>query len=139
MSRKPKILIVEDETPVSMMMVFLLTRAGYETEVASTGKEALQKTQEDDFDLLALDVDLPDVSGFEVCRRLKKNPVWRDTPIVFVSGRPHEQDLKRGIALGAADYITKPFGADDFVARIRPLVKTGGEVNLLEVTLEDSP
>jgi len=138
MSGKPKILVVEDETPVSMMMVFLLTRAGYETEVASTGKEALRKTEENDFDLLTLDVDLPDISGFEVCRRLKKNPVWRDTPVVFVSGRPHEQDRKRGIALGAADYITKPFGAEDFVARIRPHVKTGGEVNLLEITCKDS-
>ncbi|MDE3067897.1 MAG: response regulator [Verrucomicrobiota bacterium] len=138
MSGKPKILVVEDETPVSMMMMFLLTRAGYETEVASTGKEALQKTEENDFDLLTLDVDLPDISGFEVCRRLKNNPVWRDTPVVFVSGRLHEQDRKRGIALGAADHITKPFDADDFVARIRPHVKTGGEVNLLEITRKDS-
>lgn len=138
MSGKPRILIVEDETPVSMMMVFLLTRAGYETEVASTGKEALQKTEEDDFDLLTLDVDLPDISGFEVCCRLKKNPIWRDTPIVFISGRLHERDRKRSIALGAVDYIAKPFGADDFVARIRPHVKTGGHLNLLEVTLAKS-
>jgi DNA-binding response OmpR family regulator len=138
MNEKPKILIVEDETPVSMMMVFLLTRAGFAVEVAATGEEAMQKTEADDFDLIALDVDLPGISGFEVCSRLKKNPVWRDTPVVFVSGRPHEQDRKRGIALGAAEYITKPFGAEDFVARIRLHVKTGGEVNLLEITCKDS-
>lgn len=139
MSAKPKILIVEDETPVSMMMVFLLTRAGYETEVASTGEEAMQKTEGSDFDLITLDVDLPDIKGFEVCRRLKKNPIWRDTPVIFISGRLDEQDRQRGLALGAADYITKPFGADEFISRIRPHVKTGGEVKLLEVTFEDSP
>lgn len=139
MNGKPKILIVEDETPVSTMMVFLLTRAGFATEVATTGGEAIQKTQESDFDLITLDVDLPDISGFEVCSRLKKNPVWRNTPIVFVSGRPHKQDRQRGIKLGAVDYITKPFSAEEFVARIRPHVKTGGEVNVLEITLDDSP
>lgn len=139
MNEKPNILIVEGETPVSMMMVFLLTRAGFATEVASTGEEAVQKTERGDYDLITLEVDLPDMSGFDLCRRLKKNPVWRDTPVVFVSGRLSEEDRQRGYEVGAVDYILKPFGADDFVSRIRPHVKTGGHVNLLEVTLGDSP
>jgi DNA-binding response OmpR family regulator len=113
---KPKILIVEDEMPVAMMMTFLLARADCETEVAMTGKKALQKAQLEMFDLITLDVDLPDMSGFEVCRLLKENP-FSKTPIVFVSGRPLEQDIQRGLELGAVDYITKPFGVE-FASRL---------------------
>ena len=136
---KARILIVEDQIAVSMMMVYLLTRAGCETEVATTGEEAMQMAQEGYFDLITLDVDLPDTSGFELCHRLKKNPLLSDTPVVFVSGRPCEQDVQRGLELGAADYITKPFDASDFVSRIQSHIKNGGELNLIEVILEDSP
>lgn len=139
MNEKPNILIVEDDTPVSMLMVFLLTRAGFATDVATSGGKAMQKTQTGEYDLITLDVDLPDMSGFDLCSRLRKHPVWRDTPVVFVSRRLNEEDRQRGFEVGAVDYIIKPFGADNFVSRIRPHVKTGGHLNLLEVTLGDSP
>lgn len=106
MSRKPKILVVEDETPVSMMMVFLLTRAGYETQVASTGKEAMQKTQESDFDLITLDVDLPDISGFEICNELKQRHASRHTPMVFISGNLVKKN--DSTASTWAQWITSP-------------------------------
>ena len=111
-----KILVIEDDTPVAMMMVYLLTRAGCDTEVATTGEEALHMVQAENFDLITLDVDLPDASGFEICRRLKENPFFQ-TPIVFVSGRPLESDIRLGLELGVADYITKPFGIE-FVPRL---------------------
>jgi DNA-binding response OmpR family regulator len=111
MAAKPKILIVEDDTPVEMMMTYLLTRANCETEAATTGRKALQMAQDGHFDLITLDVDLPDASGFEICRRLKENPFFQ-TPIVFISGRPLEQDIQRGLELGAVDYIAKPFGIE---------------------------
>ena len=111
MSVKAKILIVEDQIPVGMMMTYLLTRAGCETELATTGRKALELVVDGHFDLIALDVDLPDANGFEICRHLKENPFFQ-TPIVFVSGRPLEQDIKRGIELGAVDYIAKPFGME---------------------------
>ena len=115
---KVKILIVEDQMPVAMMMTFLLARAGCETEVATTGANAMQKAQDGDFDLITLDADLPGgISGFEVCRRLKENPPFQ-TPIVFVSGRCCIEDQQHGLELGAADYIVKPFDASDFVSRI---------------------
>lgn len=108
---KVKILIVEDQTPVAMMMTYLLTRAGCETEVARTGCEALELASDGHFDLITLDIDLPDASGFEIYRHLKENPFF-ETPIVFVSGRPLEQDIQHGLELGAVDYIEKPFGTE---------------------------
>ena len=80
---KVKILIVEDQMPVAMMMTFLLARAGCETEVATTGANAMQKAQDGNFDLITLDADLPGgISGFEVCRRLKENPIFPDADCV---------------------------------------------------------
>jgi DNA-binding response OmpR family regulator len=139
MTGKVKILIVEDQMAVAMMMVYLLTQAGCETEVAATGKKAMQLAEGENFDLITLDVDLPGISGFEVCSRLKANSHLHDTPVVFVSGHPQEECRQRAIELGAVDYITKPFDALDFASRILSHIKTGGELNLIEVTLEDSP
>jgi DNA-binding response OmpR family regulator len=135
---KPKILIVEDQAAVAMTMVYLLTQAGCETEVAATGKKAMQLAEGGNFDLITLDVDLPGISGFEVCSQLKQDPRLCDTPILFVSGRICEQDAQRGLELGAVDYITKPFDALDFVSRIQSHIRTGGELALAEVTLKDS-
>jgi putative two-component system response regulator len=126
MNRKARILIVEDDTPVAMMMIFLLTRAGIETEVAATGKKAMQMVQEGDFDLITLDVDLPDTSGFEICRQLKENPLLSDTPVLFVSGRSCLEDQQHGLELGAVDYITKPFGLE-FAPRLLSHIKAKGD------------
>src|ERR1700722_16803444 len=114
MSGKVKILIVEDHIPVAMLMTSLLTRVGIETEAATTGQKALQMAADGHFALITLDLDLPDVSGFEVCRRLKENPFFH-TPIVFVSGRPTEENQQRSHELGALDFIAKPFKADEFI------------------------
>jgi putative two-component system response regulator len=123
MADKMKILIVEDDTPLAMMMVSLLTRADCETEVATTGKKAMQFVEERNFDLITLDVDLPDTSGFEICGELKQRHHSRHIPIVFISGRACERDRQRGLELGAVDYITKPFAAMDFGSRILSHVK----------------
>src|ERR1700733_13460400 len=99
---KPRILIVEDEMPVAMMMLFLLTRAGCEAKVATTGNKAMQMVEEGHFDLITLDVDLPDASGFNLCSRLKEHPRLCDTPIVFVSARCLIEDQQHGLDVGAA-------------------------------------
>lgn len=112
-----KFLIVEDDIPVAMMMTFLLLQNGIKTETATTGQKALQMAADGHFTLITLDADLPDISGFEVCRRLRKNPFFQ-TPIVFVSARCLIEDQQRGLELGAADYITKPFEAFEFVPRL---------------------
>jgi DNA-binding response OmpR family regulator len=135
---KVKILIVEDQMPVAMTMTFLLARAGCETEVATTGANAMQKAQDGNFDLITLDADLPGgISGYEVCRRLKENPFFQ-TPIVFVSGRCCIEDQQHGLDVGAADYITKPFDALDFVSRILSHVRSDDNFGLAEVIPESS-
>ena len=128
---KVKILIVEDQMPVAMMMTFLLARAGCETEVATTGANAMQKAQDGNFDLITLDADLPGISGFEVCRRLKENPFYQ-TPIVFVSGRCCIEDQQHGLDVGAADYITKPFETFEFAPRLLSHIKTQHDSVVME-------
>jgi DNA-binding response OmpR family regulator len=118
MSGKVKILIIEDEPGVSMMMVHLLTRAGCEVATAWDATKGIQLAQNGEFDLITLDVDLPGMNGFEICRRLKEDARLRHTPVVFVSGRPCEADVRHGLELGAADYIIKPFDVTDFIFRI---------------------
>jgi CheY-like chemotaxis protein len=118
MTAKAKILVVEDQTSVAMMMVFLLTRAGCEVATAWNAEKALPLAQVGGFDLITLDIDLPGTSGFEICRRLKQTPGLRDIPVIFVSARPHAEDRQRAFELGAVDYIEKPFEATDFIFRI---------------------
>lgn len=125
MRDEPKILVIEDDAPLAKMLVYLLTRAGCEVSVVHTGKEGIQLAQENQFNLIALDIDLPDICGLEICTELKQRHFFRHTPIVFMSGRPLEKDIQLGLEAGAVDYITKPFGASDFVSRILSHVKVG--------------
>ncbi len=123
MNQKARILVVEDDMPVAMMMIFLLTRADCETEVAATGKKAIQMAEAGNFDLITLNVDLPDGNGFNLCSRLKKHPHLCDTPIVFVSSRSCLEDQQRGLDVGGTDYITKPFETFEFVPRLLSHIK----------------
>jgi len=112
MAGKPKILIVDDEAPVALIMSLLLARAGCEAEVATTRAEAINRVLISQFDLITLDVTMPDCSGFDLCAEIKQNPRLRHIPVVFVSGRCLLEDQQQGLDAGAADYITKPFRAD---------------------------
>ena len=122
MSAQIKVLIVEDEARLAEMVKILLTRAGCNVLVAPTGKKGMELAHESKFDLIILDIDLPDISGLEICRDLKERHLSRRTPIVFVSGRTHAEDKQHGLELGAVDYIAKPFGAES-VARFLAHVK----------------
>jgi DNA-binding response OmpR family regulator len=123
MNREIKILIVEDDIPVAMMMTFLLARAGIESEAATTGQMALRLAADGHFALITLDVDLPDISGFEICSQLKENPFF-GTPIVFVSGRSARENQQRGLEIGAVDFIAKPFSPEEFVRRLLIHIKS---------------
>jgi DNA-binding response OmpR family regulator len=132
MSSKVKILIIEDEMPVALLMVALLARAGCEVEVATVAEKGIRLAEAGSFDLITLDIDLPRASGFEICRRLKDNPSLHRTPVVFVSGRSSLEDQQQGLEAGAADYITKPFEAWEFAPRILSHVKTVGNFRLMK-------
>lgn len=118
MSGQIKILVIEDQPEVLELMVVALTIAGCKVEAAADGKEGMRQAENGGFDLISTDVDLPEMSGFEICSRLKQNPVLCHTPVVIVSGRSGDDDLRRGRELGAVDYITKPFNLLTFVSRV---------------------
>lgn len=118
MRDKARILVVDDEASVALMIVFLLTQAGCDVDAAWNAQAGMQKACEGNFDLITLEVDLPGMNGFEMCRHLKRNSRLSDTPVVFVSWRASLENQQQGLKLGAADYITKPFDARDFASRI---------------------
>ena len=123
MSERVKVLVIEDQPEVLNLMLMILSRAGCEVAGAQTGTDGLRLAENGGFDLITLDVDLPEANGFEICSRLKQDPQLRQTPVVFVSGRFADEDVQRGREVGAADYITKPFDLFTFVSRLLSHVK----------------
>jgi DNA-binding response OmpR family regulator len=114
---KPAILIVEDERKLSRVLQLELDYENYETEFADNGKEALRLIEEKDWDLVLLDIMLPELSGLEVLRRIRRTD--EHTPIILLTARDQVHDKVSGLDLGANDYITKPFQIEELLARIR--------------------
>lgn len=112
MKKRAKVLVVDDDKPLSQMLLILLAKAGCEAQAAHTGKEGLRLALETKFDLIVLDIDLPEINGLEICRELKQRHFSHRTPIVFISGRHSNDDKRQGYQVGAVDYITKPFGVE---------------------------
>ena len=123
MRDKTRILVVDDQMAVVTMMRFLLTRAGCETQGALDAKTTLRLAQTQVFDLITLDVEMPSSSGFDLFMDLKQIPRLAETPIVFVAGNASIENQQRGLDLGAADFIEKPFDTQDFLSRILSLVE----------------
>ena len=113
-----KIFIVEDEGAIADLEKDYLELSGFEVEVENDGNMGLQKALEEDFDLLILDLMLPGVDGFEICRRVRDE---KDVPIIMVSAKKDDIDKIRGLGLGADDYMTKPFSPSELVARVKAL------------------
>jgi len=123
MRDKTRILVVDDQVAVVTMMRFLLTRAGCETQGALDAKTALRLAQTQVFDLITLDVEMSGSSGFDLFMDLKQIPRLAETPIVFMAENASIENQQRGLDLGAADYIEKPFDTQDFLSRILSLVE----------------
>ena len=115
-----KILVVDDEKPISDIVKFNLTKEGYEVFTAYDGEEALEKVKEVEPDLILLDLMLPKLDGLEVAREVRKT---YDMPIIMVTAKDSEIDKVLGLELGADDYVTKPFHKDELVARINAVVR----------------
>jgi DNA-binding response OmpR family regulator len=118
MNEKAKILIVEDETPLAMLMVSVLTRFNCDVSVARNGKRAMELASEKRFDLITLDIELPDMTGFEICSELKQRHISYKTPVLFVAASPCEQDIAEAKRRGAVDYLAKPFDTTAFVNKV---------------------
>jgi len=114
-----EILVVDDTLSNLKLMMKILTRAGYHARPAANGELALRSAQAKQPALVLLDIMMPEMDGFEVCRRLKQNERTRDVPVIFLSGMTETADKSKGFALGAVDYITKPFHAEEVLARVR--------------------
>ncbi|MDG4550035.1 MAG: phosphate regulon transcriptional regulator PhoB [Candidatus Contendobacter sp.] len=121
-----RILIVEDERPIREMVTFALTGVGYETREAADARQAQALIAERLPDLILLDWMLPGVSGIDLARRLKREELTREVPIIMLTARAEEEDKVQGLESGADDYITKPFSPRELVARIRAVLRRGG-------------
>ena len=111
-----RILIIEDEVCIAELERDYLTLSGYETVIVNDGKEGLGAALSRDWDLVILDLMLPGVSGFEICRRIREE---KNTPIIMVSAKKDDIDKIRGLGLGADDYMTNPFSPGELVARVK--------------------
>jgi two-component system response regulator RegX3 len=132
-----RVLIVEDEESIADPLSYMLRREGFEVTVAESGPDALSSFDRTGADLVLLDLMLPGLSGTEVCRALRQRS---GVPIIILTARDSEVDKVVGLELGADDYVTKPFSHRELVARIRAVLRRGGEPEeLLTAALEAGP
>lgn len=117
---KKKILIVEDEQKIARFLELELNYEGYEVLIANNGRDGLEKGKKEDVDLIILDLMLPELSGIEVCRRIRQTS---DVPIIMLTAKDDISDKVTGLDIGADDYMTKPFAVEEILARIRVLLK----------------
>jgi DNA-binding response OmpR family regulator len=119
-TQAPKILLVDDEQSVQKLLAFPLRREGYEVVSALDGQEALDRLGDTSFDLIVLDLMLPNVDGFEVCRQVRARS---SVPIIMLTAKTEEIDKVLGLELGADDYITKPFSVREFRSRVKAVLR----------------
>ena len=120
---RPTVLVVEDEPHIRELVCLHLGHEGYSCQAVGDGKEALRLTETDRFDLLVLDVMIPGLDGLSLCRAVRNGQTNRDVPILMLTARRDESDKVIGLESGADDYLTKPFGVRELVARTRALLR----------------
>ncbi|CAG9338922.1 Alkaline phosphatase synthesis transcriptional regulatory protein PhoP [Clostridium perfringens NCTC 8239] len=118
-----KVLIVDDEEHIRELIKFNLKKEGYDIEVAINGVEALNIIREIKFDLILLDLMLPEIDGLEVCKEIRRNEETSDIPVMMITAKGEEFDKVLGLELGADDYITKPFSIRELMARVKALLR----------------
>ena len=118
--------IVEDSPDIAELIRHYLKRAGYETTVSGSGRDALTKARQAAPDLVVLDIMLPDLDGLQVCQALRNDPSTSKVPILMLTAKGEEADRVRGLELGADDYVTKPFSPKELVARVGALLRRAG-------------
>ncbi|MCE2571956.1 two-component system response regulator CreB [Motilimonas eburnea] len=136
-----KVLVVEDEQAIADNIVYSLKLEGFAVQHCMLGNDALSLLKQQPFDLMILDVGLPDINGFEVCKLVRQ---FSELPIIFLTARDHEIDRVVGLEIGGDDYVTKPFSPRELVARVKVILKrvrptqpASGEVNQAAILLCD--
>lgn len=110
-----KILVVDDEPTIVRLMEFILARQGHEMIVAVNGEEALEKIKSQHPDLVLLDIMMPRIDGYEVAQRLRADPATAALPIIMLSAKAQDEDIRKGVEVGVDEYVTKPFTPDHLV------------------------
>lgn len=132
------ILVVEDEDAIRGMLMMVLEQAGYKSIAVADAEEAQKALDDISPDLVLLDWMLSGISGVEWAKRLKKEPAYRDLPIILLTARGEEEDKVRGLEIGADDYITKPFSPKELIARIRAVLRRSGKIQgSVQISLGD--
>ena len=127
-----RILVVEDEQDVAELLRYHFGKEGYDVVVAPNGQDAVKRARELRPEVILLDIMVPQLNGWEVCRRLKSEADTRAIPVIMVTGRVEEGDKVLGFELGADDYVTKPFSPRELVARVRAVARRGRHAELTE-------
>jgi DNA-binding response OmpR family regulator len=122
----PRILIVDDEPNIVISLEFLMKREGYEVAIAPDGGAALAAPAAAPPDLVILDVMLPKLNGFDVCRRMRADPRWRAIKVLMLTAKGRDSEVQKGLGLGADLYVTKPFSTKDLVVQVRQLLAATG-------------
>ena len=135
------ILVIEDDPDIVELLRFNLERESYRVMSATTGSEGWSELQREQPDLVILDLMLPEISGFDLCRRLRRDARYQHLPVIMLTARSEEADVIAGIELGADDYITKPFSPRELVARVGAVLRRAGRAErrppaALEETLQ---
>ncbi len=128
-----RVLVVEDEPKLASLLRENLRQRGMGVDLASTGGEAVLQATTTEYDLILLDVMLPEFDGFEVCRRLRAQEVW--SPTLMLTARDDIADRVRGLDSGADDYLVKPFSSEELMARIRALLRRGAPPRPTRITV----
>jgi DNA-binding response OmpR family regulator len=113
------ILVADDEPSILLSLQFLLQKAGYEVRLAHNGEEVIQAVEQSTPDLLLLDAMMPQRDGYDVCQTIRADPRWAELPIIMLTAKSRDVERQKGMALGATDYVTKPFSTRDLVATVR--------------------
>ena len=132
-----KILLVEDEQAIADTLIYALGSEGFAIRHLLLGREAFPAHRESPFDLIILDVGLPDTTGFEVLKQLRAHPDGREVPVIFLTARAEEIDRILGLELGADDYVTKPFSPREVAARVRAILRRDARFRRNEAPLNE--
>jgi DNA-binding response OmpR family regulator len=125
MDRKPRILVVEDEDNIAVALDYLMTREGYDHDRVASGADAMTRIRATHPDLVLLDVMLPEVSGYEICEDIRMDPDLSDVKVLMMTARGSAIERRKGMALGADGFISKPFELKDLRAEVRRLLSPG--------------
>jgi DNA-binding response OmpR family regulator len=129
MSDQPKVLVAEDERDIRELIGFTLRFAGLDVTLTKNGAEAVEQALQLKPDLIMLDVRMPKMTGYEVCRALKENPDTSDIPVVILSAKGQDGEIQEGIEAGADHYIVKPFAPEELTNRVKDILRDAGALD----------